>query len=157
MTTPTFHIAQYNIARLLAPIDDPKTAEFVAQLVEVNALAEATPAFVWRLQSDSGNATDIDVYKDQSIIVNMSVWETIEALFSFTYQDRHLTIFRERGIWFDRPRQPHLVLWWIPAGYIPTDEEGKAKLEQLIEHGPTADAFTFKQRFSPPARTAVLV
>ncbi len=151
MTTPIFYIAQYNIARLLAPIDHPNTAAFVAQLDEVNARAEQAPGFVWRLQSNSGNATDIDPYGDPDIIINMSVWESIDQLFAFTYQDRHLKVFRERGNWFERPKQPHLVLWWIPAGQEPTAEDGKARLEQLIEQGPTADAFTFKRRFPAPA------
>jgi hypothetical protein len=146
LTPFSFHIAQYNIARLLAPINDPMTADFVAQLDEINALAEQTPGFVWRLQSDSGNATDIDAYNDPGIIVNMSVWETVEALFSYTYQARHVEVFRQRRKWFEPPRTPHLVLWWVPTGHIPTVEEGKSRLELLIEQGPTAEAFTFKSR-----------
>lgn len=154
MTTSIFHLAQYNIARLIHPIDHPNTAAFVAQLDEVNARAEQAPGFVWRLQSESGNATDIDPYGDPDIIINMSVWETIDDLFKFAYRNRHLEVFRQRTQWFERHHEPHLVMWWVPAGYIPPVEEGKARLELLIEQGPTSEAFTFKSRFPAPAYTA---
>jgi hypothetical protein len=150
MPSPTYHLAQYNIARLIHPIDSPESAEFVAQLDEVNALAEQAPGFVWRLQSDSGNATDIDAYGDPAVIVNMSVWQTIDDLFNFAYRERHLEVFRRRAQWFERHEQPHLVMWWVPAGQIPTVEEAIQRLNTLIENGPTAEAFTFKARFPTP-------
>jgi len=144
------HIAQLNIARARAPLDDPLLADFVAQLDAVNALAEASPGFVWRLKSDSGNATDIRAYDDPLMIVNMSVWESIEALFDFAYRTSHTKVMNRRKEWFESLPGPHLVLWWIPAVTIPTVEEAKRRLEHLAQHGPTAMAFTFKVRFPAP-------
>ncbi len=144
------HIAQLNIARARAPLEDPLLADFVAQLDAVNALAEASPGFVWRLKSDSGNATDIRAYDDPLMIVNMSVWESIEALFDFAYRTSHTKVMNRRKEWFESLPGPHLVLWWIPAGTIPTVEEAKRRLDHLAAHGPTATAFTFKARFPAP-------
>ena len=149
------HIAQLNIARAKAPLDDPLLADFVAQLDDVNALAEASPGFVWRLKSDSGNATDIRAYDDPLMIVNMSVWKTIEALFDFAYRTSHTKVMNRRKEWFESLPGPHMVLWWIPAGAVPTVEEAKRRLEHLEEHGPTSKAFTFKVRFPTPAEARV--
>jgi uncharacterized protein DUF3291 len=151
----THHIAQLNIARAKAPLDTPLLADFVAQLDDVNALAEASPGFVWRLKSDSGNATDIRAYDDPLMIVNMSVWESIEALFDFAYKTSHTKVMNRRKEWFASLGGPHMVLWWIPAGTIPTVEEAKRRLDHLAAHGPTAMAFTFKARFTAPAETRV--
>jgi hypothetical protein len=144
------HIAQLNIARAKAPLDAPLLADFVAQLDAVNALAEASPGFVWRLKSDSGNATDIRAYDDPSMIVNMSVWESIDTLFDFAYRTPHTKVMNRRKEWFASLPGPHMVLWWIPIGTIPTVEEAKGRLGYLASHGPTATAFTFKVRFPPP-------
>lgn len=150
-----FYLAEINIARMRAPlITDPIMQEFVDQLDAVNALAERSPGFVWRLKSDSGNATDIQVYEDTRIIVNMSVWETIEALFNYAYSTEHTDAFRRRGEWFERMTTPHMAMWWIPAGTIPTAEDGKLRLEHLVQHGPTLQAFTFKRRFPAPEQDA---
>jgi Domain of unknown function (DUF3291) len=148
-----FHLAEINIAMARAPLTAAIMQGFVAQLEAVNALAEAAPGFVWRLQSDSGNATDIRLYDDERIIVNMSVWETVDALFAYTYSGDHVTAFRRRTDWFERMEMPHLTLWWIAAGTLPTALEGKARLDHLRLHGPTAAAFTFKQRFPMPPPT----
>jgi len=144
----THHIAQLNIARAKAPLDTPLLADFVTQLDAVNALAEASAGFVWRLKSDSGNATDIRAYDDPLMIVNMSVWESIEALFDFAYRTSHTKVMNRRKEWFESLAGPHMVLWWIPAGTIPTVEEAKRRLDHLAAHGPTATAFTFKVRFT---------
>src|SRR5690349_16357562 len=120
-----YHLAQINIARLTAPLDDPRLADFVAQLDEVNALAERAPGFVWRLKSDSGNALDIAYGDDPMLLVNMSVWESVEALQEFTYARRHLEVFRQRGKWFEKMAQPSYCLWWRPAGDPPTVAEGR--------------------------------
>jgi len=144
------HIAQLNIARAKAPLDTPLLADFVAQLDAVNALAEASSGFVWRLKSDSGNATDIRAYDDPLVIVNMSVWESIERLFDFAYRTSHTKVMNRRKEWFEPLPGPHMVLWWIPADTLPTLEEAKRRLEYLAAHGPTATAFTFKVRFPPP-------
>jgi hypothetical protein len=149
------HIAQLNIARAKAPLDTPPLADFVAQLDDVNALAEASPGFVWRLKSDSGNATDIRAYDDPLMIVNMSVWESIESLFDFAYKTSHTKVMNRRKEWFESPAGPHMVLWWIPAGTIPTVEEAKRRLDHLAEHGATSKAFTFKARFLAPVEARV--
>jgi hypothetical protein len=138
-----------NIGRLRAPIDDPMIAEFVAQLDEINALADATPGFVWRLQTEDGNATAIRPYDDDFIAVNMSVWESIEALGDYVYRSAHTSVLRRRREWFEHTTLPTLVLWWVPAGEIPTVAEGVARLDHLRSHGPTPHAFTFRAPFAP--------
>jgi hypothetical protein len=120
-----YHLAQINIARMLTPIDDPVMAEFVAQLPPINALAEASPGFVWRLQSESGDATSIKVYDDEFIIVNLTVWETVEALRQYVYKSAHSGVMRDRRRWFEKFEGPYYALWWIPAGSLPDPEEGK--------------------------------
>jgi len=146
----SWHIAQMNIGTTLYPLEDPRIAEFMARLDEVNALADASPGFVWRLQSASGNATDIKVSDDPNFIVNMSLWVTVEALFDFVYKSSHRLVMAKRREWFVRPSGPYMVLWWIPAGVRPTVEEGLARLTHLNAHGPSARAFTFREKFPPP-------
>jgi hypothetical protein len=123
-------------------------AGFTNALAEINALAEATPGFVWRLQTAEGDATAIHVYDDPMILINMSVWESVDALFKYVYASDHTDFLRRRSEWFHRMDAPILALWWIPEGHIPTPEEGKAKLAHLQEHGATPHVFTFKQRFT---------
>lgn len=146
-----FHLAQVNIGRLLAPIDDPLIADFVAQLDAVNALADASPGFVWRLKDDSGNATAIPAFDDPRMIINMSVWESLEALRDYVYRSDHTKVLTRRRDWFEKLDRPHMALWWVPAGTLPTVEEAKRRLEILAERGPTPDAFTFRDRFPAPA------
>jgi hypothetical protein len=142
-----FQLAQANIARMRASIDDPVMAGFVAQLEPLNALADGSPGFVWRLQDEKGDATAIRVFEDELILFNMSVWESIEALQDYAYQSNHVAAVRARGDWFVPVSAQNFVLWWIPAGHIPTVEEAKERFEILWEHGPTAAAFTFHSRF----------
>jgi hypothetical protein len=151
--TINYHLAQINVARMLALLDDPLMADFVAQLDRVNAIAEQSPGFVWRLQGETGNATDIRAFEDERILVNMSVWESIEALHQFVYRSEHIEVYRPRKKWFE-PITPPYVLWWIPAGHLPTVEEGKARLELLARGGSSSTAFSFKQRFQPPGSLA---
>ncbi|MDQ3935945.1 MAG: DUF3291 domain-containing protein [Actinomycetota bacterium] len=147
-----FHLAQLNVGRAKAPLDSPELAEFMALLDPINALADRTPGFVWRLQDEEGTgATAIKVSEDDQFIVNMSVWESIEALWAFVYDSAHLDVMRRRREWFERHVEAFQVLWWVPAGHIPTTAEALAKLETLRERGPTPDAFTFKVRFEPDA------
>jgi hypothetical protein len=146
-----FHLAQINIGRLVAPMDDPRVAGFVAALDPVNALADASPGFVWRLQSAAGNAMDIAYNDDPSIIVNMSVWESVEALRAFTYQSHHLQVFRKRAQWFVKSHVPTYCLWWVPSGHIPTVVEGRERLELYQQRGPTPAAFWFQHLFPAPA------
>jgi len=147
---PTYHLAQINIGRMLAPVDDPIMAEFVAQLASINALADSTPGFVWRLQSESGDATSIKAYDDELIIVNMSVWESVESLREYAYRSTHTGVLKYRTKWFENIKGPYMALWWIPAGHIPSPQEGRERLEYLREHGKTAHAFSFKNVFPAP-------
>jgi hypothetical protein len=145
-----FHIAQINIGRAVGSVDGPLLADFHALLDPVNALADSRPGFVWRLQTDEGNATGLRPYDDERIIVNMSVWETIDALWEFVYSAMHLEVMRRRREWFVRFESSYLGLWWVPAGGAPpTVEDAKLRLASLDAHGPTPYAFTFKQRFAP--------
>lgn len=144
-----YHLAQINIARILAPLQDPQMAGFVNQLDAINAIADDSPGFIWRLQTESGDATAIRVFDDDTILINMSVWESVEALHQYVYRSDHLGPLRERKKWFAPFDGPYLALWWVPAGHTPTPEEGKERLAYLGDHGPTAYAFTFRQNFPP--------
>jgi len=146
----THHLAQINIGRLVAPIDDPRIADFVARLDEINAVADRAPGFVWRLQSESGNATDVPYSEDPSIIVNMSVWESIEALRDYVYASKHIEVFRRRAEWFENMSKPFYCLWWVPAGHIPTVAEGRERLEHYQQHGATPESFWFSQQYPAP-------
>jgi hypothetical protein len=149
------HLAQVNIGRLIAPLDDPKIAEFIAQLAPINALADKTPGFVWRLQSSSGNATDIPYSDDPFVFVNMSVWKSIEALRQYAYKSDHAKVLRDRAKWFEKMEKPYYCLWWIPAGHIPTVAEGRERLEHYQTHGATPHSFWFSQHFPQPADEGV--
>ena len=146
-----YEIAQLNIARALAPLDSPQLAGFMEQLDEINALAERSPGFRWRLQGDGGNATDLRVWDDPLVIVNLTVWETIDELHAFAYRSDHKTVFARRFEWFERLERPATVLWWQPQGEIPTLDEALRRLDLLAESGPTLEAFTFKQPFPAPS------
>jgi len=145
------HLAQVNVATVRAPLDSPELAGFVAQLEPLNALADQSPGFVWRLQTEDGDATAIRPFGDQRIMVNLSVWESLETLRAFVYASRHLDVMRRRREWFHRMADPYLALWWVPAGTIPTVAEARDRLELLAGKGPTADAFTFRAPFPEPA------
>ncbi len=117
MSDPPFHLAQINVARMLSPLDHPGMAGFVRALDPINALADTAPGFVWRLQDESGNATALNPFDDPMLIVNMSVWSSIETLFDFVYQTGHTAIMRQRKAWFEKPHEAHMALWWIPRGH----------------------------------------
>jgi hypothetical protein len=146
----SYHLAQLNIGRIRAPVEDPIMDGFMSRLDEINAVAEGTPGFVWRLQTDEGNATSIHAFDDPMLLVNMSVWESVAALHAFTYRSDHRELLRVRADWFDRFEGPFQVLWWVPAGHIPSVEEAKERLELLTAEGPTEEAFTFANRFPAP-------
>jgi hypothetical protein len=146
MTGPNLHIAELNIARALAPIDAPLLDDFNAALDPINALADGTPGFVWRLQTDDGNATAIRPFEDDRMIVNLSVWESIDDVAAFVYRSDHVGVMRRRREWFERIRV-FMVLWWVPAGHTPSVEQAIERLEHLRAHGPSPYAFTFKQRY----------
>jgi hypothetical protein len=150
MSAGRFHIAQVNIGLPVAPVDSPALAEFMALLGPVNAVADQAPGFVWRLQTEEGNATSIPVLGDERLIVNMSVWESIDRLADFVYRSRdHLGVMRRRRQWFERIKV-FMALWWVPAGHLPTVAEAEERLEHLRAHGPTPFAFTFRERFPAP-------
>jgi hypothetical protein len=151
MTGTRRHLAQLNVGRLLEPLDAPRIAGFVAALEPINALADADPGLVWRLQTAAGNATSIRPTEDDLFLINMSVWRSVEALRAFTYASAHVQVLRERRSWFERLAQAHLVLWWVPAGHIPTIDEAMQRLDRLRRDGPTPAAFTFRTPFEPDA------
>jgi hypothetical protein len=143
MSQPRNHLAQLNIGRMLGPIDSPVMAEFVAQLDEINALAERSPGFVWRLVGAGNDATSLRPFDDDLIIVNMSVWQDVASLKAYVYRSDHARVMRDRRRWFEKMRDAFVVLWWIPEGHIPTIHEAKERLMHLREHGETPHAFTF--------------
>ena len=147
------HLAQLNIARLLAPLDSPQLADFVGNLERINALAERSPGFVWRFQTEAGDAT-ADRSFGEDIVANLSVWDSVEALHAYVYRSDHAPIMARRRSWFAQPSEPWSVLWWVPAGHRPSMTEAAERLQALREHGPGPQAFTFKQAF--PAPTAVV-
>jgi GNAT superfamily N-acetyltransferase len=138
---PGVHLAQLNVGRLRQPLDHPDIADFVAGLAPVNALADASPGFVWRLQTEEGDATALRVFPDPQVIVNMSVWASVDALKDFMYRSAHTPFLRRRAEWFDRLDTPSVVLWWIPAGHQPDIGEARSRLDFLILHGPSPYAF----------------
>lgn len=148
------HLAQINVARMRFPLDDVRTAGFVERLEPVNALADRAPGFVWRLQDEAGDATSIRVFDDPMIIVNMSLWQSLEALYAFVYRSGHVEVMRRRRQWFEPAREPYTALWWVPASHRPLPAEGAERLEHLRRHGPSAVAFTFRQPFDAPERAA---
>jgi hypothetical protein len=147
---PRYYLAQVNIARMRAPLDDPLMQGFVARLDEINALADGSPGFVWRLQEPDGNATSIRAFDDDTIIVNMSVWESLDQLKSYVYRTDHGQVMRQRREWFEKFEGMYFALWWLPAGTTPTPAEARERLEHLARHGETPHAFTFRRPFGPP-------
>jgi heme-degrading monooxygenase HmoA len=145
-----FHLAQYNIARIKAELEDPVMHGFVSKLDYINRLSEQAPGFVWRHQTDEGNSTAVRPYPDRSILITLSVWESVEALHNFTYHKEHADMLRQREQWFEHIEGFYIVLWWVPAGHIPEVEEGVERLEYLQRHGPSPQAFTFLARFPSP-------
>ena len=142
-----FHLAQINIGRMKAPLDDPIMAGFMARLDDLNALADSSPGFVWRLQTDEGNATYLRPYDDERIIVNMSVWESLTQLKAYVYHTAHAELMRQRQNWFEKFAGSYMALWWVPVGHIPGMDEAKKRLAHLEKHGPTPFAFTFAKPF----------
>ena len=148
----TFHVAQVNVARMREPLERPSMQAFVDGLEPINALADASPGFVWRLQTDDGDATALRVFDDDMIIVNMSVWDSVEALQAFVFRSEHAGYLRRRSEWFEKLAEASTVLWWIPAGETPTVEDAQTKLESLRARGPTREGFSLRDAF--PLRDA---
>jgi hypothetical protein len=144
-----YHVAQLNIGRIRAVLDDPIMAGFVGRLDEINALADRSPGFVWRLQTTQGNATYLRPYADDRILVNMSVWESVAALRSFVYTSMHTHLLRRRQEWFEKFAGAYIALWWTPVGHLPGIDEAKKRLAHLERHGPSQFAFTFRSIYPP--------
>jgi Domain of unknown function (DUF3291) len=151
MTEPRSHLAQLNVGRLLAPLDSETLSGFVAELDPINELADRSPGFIWRLQTEAGNATSIRPTEDDLFLINLSVWSSLEALRAFVYTTAHVHVLRKRRSWFEQLAASHMVLWWVPAGHIPTTDEALDRLERLRRNGPTPAAFTFRTPFEPEA------
>ncbi len=151
-----YELAQVNIGRILAPMDSPELADFVALLDPVNAVADRSPGFVWRLQTEDGNATAMRVFDDNWLIVNMSTWQSPDALLEYVYGPMHKMVLRRRREWFARVAEAMTALWWVPAGHRPTVREAEERLVMLRANGPTPEAFTLRDTFPPPDQPPVL-
>ena len=149
-----YQLAQLNIARMKAELDDPLMTGFVEQLDHVNSIADSSPGFVWRFESDNGNATDIRAFDDNTLLVNMSVWEDIEQLKAFVYESFHLELLKRKKEWFHKFDSVFQVLWWVPTGHRPGVDEAKQRLAYLQAHGPSEIAFNFQRHF-PASGTAL--
>jgi heme-degrading monooxygenase HmoA len=147
----SFHLAQANVAYALADASDPRLADYIVRLDEMNLLAEASPGFLWRYHTDSRDPAQRE-FPDPRVLFNMSVWSSIEALHAYTYRTAHAEVYAARRKWFAETRAVvgghALAMWWIPAGTVPTAADAKARLEHITAHGPSERAFTFKQRFT---------
>jgi uncharacterized protein DUF3291 len=153
--TPRFELAQVNVGRLVAPLDDPRLSDFVAALDPVNALADAAPGFVWRLQTDEGNATAVEAFTwdagdSAGVIINMSVWRDLESLRAFVATGLHRSVLIRRRTWFQPMAEAAVACWWVPAGHRPSPLEAEERVRHLRAQGPTAYAFTLRTGFPPP-------
>ncbi len=143
------HLAQLNIALMKEPLESPSMADFVNNLDRINALAEESPGYVWRLQTEEGDATTLRPL-GENVLVNLSVWRDIEALREYVYKSDHASIMRRRGEWFDQMAEAFVVLWWIPETHTPSLAEAIERLDRLRQHGPTPEAFNFRNLFPAP-------
>jgi hypothetical protein len=150
-----YQLAQVNIARLLAPIDSEQLADFVEALDSVNASAEGAPGFIWRLKTEEGNATSVegfewDLHGSAGIIINMSVWDSVQSLSDWVFGPFHRAVLVQRRKWFERVSEATTALWWVTQGHQPTVLDAESRVLHLRQHGPTPTAFTFKEGFAPP-------
>lgn len=149
-------LAQVNVGRLVAPLDSRQMEDFMASLDPVNAAADDAPGFIWRMQTEDGNATAVRGFEADAegaaggVLINMSVWESVEALASYVYGDTHRAVLRRRREWFERMQEAYAALWWIPRGHIPTITEAEDRVGHLRAHGPAPYAFTLREHFPPP-------
>ncbi len=146
-----YQLAQVNVARARAPLDSDLMHGFTSAIDEINALAEASPGFIWRFKTDAGNATSVQAFPDPLLVVNMSVWADVTLLKNYVFRSMHGRFFVRRAEWFEPMQTPHAAMWWIPASTLPTLEDAKARLQLLAERGETKDAFTFRAPFNAPA------
>ncbi|MDQ0379934.1 DUF3291 domain-containing protein [Amycolatopsis thermophila] len=154
-----YELAQVNVGRLAAPLTSPQLKDFVDALDPVNALADAAPGFVWRLQTEEGNATAVPAFQwdaggSAGVIVNMSVWRSVEDLAAYVYSGEHREVLKRRREWFERMREAFTALWWVPEGHRPSTDEAEERVRHLRAHGPTPYAFTFRDTFGPSGSAA---
>ncbi|MDT3445703.1 DUF3291 domain-containing protein [Pseudofrankia sp. BMG5.37] len=154
-----WELAQVNIARLRAPLDSPRLADFVAALEPVNALADAAPGFRWRLQTEDGDATAVTAFEwdagsSAGVIVNLTVWESVEALGAFAYSGLHREVLGRRREWFEAMAEAYSALWWVPAGEWPSTADAEDRVRHLRSHGSTPWAFGLRDHFPPPDQPA---
>jgi heme-degrading monooxygenase HmoA len=147
MTDTRYQLAQVNVGRARGEMTDPVMAEFAARLPEINALADQSPGFVWRLQTEDGDATALRPYEDSRVLINLSVWEDLAALRVYVFRSAHAAVMRRRREWFERFDRVYVALWWVPAGHRPSVGEAVARLAHLEQHGPTPFAFSFAEAF----------
>jgi Domain of unknown function (DUF3291) len=145
-----WELVELNVGRLRAPLDDPLVADFVDNLERINGLGDASPGFVWRLQTEDGDATAVRAFDDETVIINLTVWASIEALADFVYRSGHVEFLRRKREWFEALGEAHLVMWWVPAGHRPAVAEAVERLEHLRAHGPSERGFTFRRPYPPP-------
>lgn len=142
-----FHLAQVNIAKRLAPMDDPIMLDFVNNLDKINTIADDSDGFVWRLK-DEDKALGVEIFHDDTLLINMSVWENLEVLFTYTYNSGHIEVFKRKKEWFSKMKMMHMAFWYVPEGYEPTFQDAKDRLDYLNTHGDTPYVFSFKSKFS---------
>jgi len=146
---PAYELAQLNIGRVKGSLDSPGMADFVASLDRINALADASPGFLWRLKGEGDDATSLRPIGEQ-VLVNMSVWKDVDSLRKYVYRSAHAEVLRRRDEWFDRMSDAAIVLWWVRAGHRPSVDEALSRLELLRSQGPTSEAFTFRAIYPVP-------
>lgn len=143
------HLAQANVATMRATYDDPLMDDFLEQLDPINALADSSPGFVWRLVGDDVDAYAARLFGIDRMLFNMSVWQSVEALEAYVYNSNHIGVLRRRNKWFEKPARSPFVLWWVDEGHVPTIDEAKERFDLLWNNGPSPSAFTFSSRFDP--------
>ena len=147
-----YHLAQINVALANAPFDSPELAEFLEQVDAINAPADQSPGFIWRLQTPEGNTTGVRINDDDRLFLNLTVWESVEALREYAYRSGHIDVMRRRKEWFVPYGSNYLAMWWVPAVTLPTVDEGLARIEYIDEYGASAHAFGFRQQFPPESQ-----
>jgi hypothetical protein len=157
MSARAFDLAQVNVALAREPYTSPLFADFMAAVAPINALADASPGFVWRYQDDGGHEVAVRRFGGSEILFNMSTWESVDALAEFAFKSAHAEVMRERRRWFLPMKEAYAALWWVPAGHRPTVDEAEARVAHLGKHGPTSFAFTFRQRFPPGVALPIVI
>ncbi len=143
----SLYLAQVNIAKRLAPLDDPIMQDFINNLDKINAIADSSDGFIWRLQNEDKDEA-VSVFQDDSLVINMSVWENLDVLFNYTYNSGHIEVFKRKKEWFSKMKMMHMAFWYVPIGYEPTFQDANDRLVYLNKHGDTPFAFSFKNKFT---------